>query len=131
MFEDIDKDFFGDLEELEETEPEETKPVEKDSTPSKKKSKKQQSGVVFTYIGGGAHSPNSIEYMGVLKCTKGVPVKVVDELLIAKLEGNPNFVKGKAAPELLREREEKQKEKERIVTQQDQEIEKTFNRRHK
>lgn len=48
----------------------------------------------FTYVGDNNHPPAEINFMGREKFKLNVAKEVTDEKVIAKLEGNPCFIKG-------------------------------------
>jgi len=66
---------------------------------------------IYTYIGKGEESPHLIKFMGIQVFTRGKPVEVKNEQVLAKISGNPCFVKGEVTQEVLYENDEKAKEK--------------------
>lgn len=89
------------VEETDEDETEDEVEVAEEAAPAKK-----GKGQVYTYVGKGETSPQRIKFMGKQDFVRGRPVEVTDPALIAKIEGNPTFIKGKADPELLQEIED-------------------------
>lgn len=89
------------------------------------KGRKEVEARTFTYIGGGADSPRSINFMGKQKFVRGKSVEVKDPEVIAKLEGNPTFIEGEADDDLLdqidedgKTEEEKQQRRDLIKNQE-------------
>ena len=48
---------------------------------------------IFTYVGVGADSPFRIKFMGRQEFVRGKPQEVTDPELLAKIVGNPSFVR--------------------------------------
>lgn len=87
-------------EELGLTDEEETSEEEEEETPAPKK-KAKVSGTVYTYVGKGESSPQRINFIGRQEFVRGRAVEVTDELVLAKIENNPTFIKGEADAELI------------------------------
>lgn len=83
------------IEDKDETEKEDTE-VEKT-----KGSKAKADDSIWTYIGGGEASPRKINFMGKQEFIRGKATVVTDPEVLAKIKGNPTFVKGEADEETL------------------------------
>lgn len=65
---------------------------------------------IYTYIGSGDEPPHMINFMGMQKFVRGIPVEVSPEVA-KKIKNNRSFVKGKYDMELAFENDQNEKEK--------------------
>lgn len=62
---------------------------------------------VFTYVGQGEDPPRVINFMGMQKFVRGVPVEVTNPMVLNKIAINPSFVQGEVDQEVLHEQDQK------------------------
>lgn len=88
----------------------ETKAPADETVTDKAEPKKTGKGKSYTYIGGGDGSPYVITLMGKQKFVRGELTEVTDPEILAKIDGIPTFVEGKADAATLHQIDQEGKE---------------------
>ena len=86
---------------------------------------------IYTYVGAGDEPPHMINFMGLQKFVRGKEVEVTNPEILAKIDGNPSFIKGKADPEKMFENDEKAKKKADAQRFEDQKMQIAMDRQNK
>jgi hypothetical protein len=76
----------------------------------------------YTYVGAGDTPPHMIKFMGIQVFTRGQLTKVTNPRVLAKIDGNPSFVKGAVTQEFLYENDEKAAAEAKRQRESDQEL---------